>query len=117
MICSISGAASRQFTATLTAPSLARPNVDLEELGAVLLDERDPVAEADAGRAERLGGVAGPRVELGEGDRPVADHEGGGVGPLRGVHADDVGDGGDLVTHGTSHTVQPGWKPCRFMSR
>ena len=27
MICSISGAASRQFTATPTAPSLARPNI------------------------------------------------------------------------------------------
>ena len=39
---------------------------DVEELGAVLLDVGDPVAESDSGRPERLGGPAGPRVKLGE---------------------------------------------------
>ena len=48
---------------------------DFEEFGAVLLDEGDPIAEADTGRPERLGGLAGPRVELRERDGPFADDQ------------------------------------------
>jgi hypothetical protein len=44
---------------------------DFEELGAVLFDERDPLAEPDPGSPERLGGLAGPLIELGEGDGAV----------------------------------------------
>ena len=50
MIWAISGGASRQFTATLTASSFASAEGDLEELGTVLVDERDAVLGADAGR-------------------------------------------------------------------
>ena len=73
---------------------------DLEELCAVLLDEGDAIAEADTGRAERLGGLAGPRVELRERDRPFADDERRGVGPNPRLDAHDVGDGCDLGGHG-----------------
>ena len=76
MICAISGGASRQLTDTLTAPSFASAERDLEPLEAVLVDERHPVARADAGGgAARAATWLERRVELAEGDGAVADLE------------------------------------------
>ncbi len=68
----------------------------LEELRTVLLDERDAIAETHTGCAKRLGGLAGPRVQLGERDPPIADDECGGFGPKPRLDAHDVGDGSDI---------------------
>ena len=55
---------------------LGQAESDLEELGAVLVDERDPVTETHAGGPEGVGGPARAGVELAEGDRPLADLKG-----------------------------------------
>ena len=105
MICAISGAASRQFTGTLTAPELGQAEVDVEELEPVLLDERHPVAEPDARLRERLRHAAGSRVEFTEGDRAVPADQGGGVGTIPAVRADDIGDRCDSATHGDHRSL------------
>ncbi len=91
---------------------LGQATDDVEELGAVLLDVGDPVAESDSGRPERLRGPTGPRVKLGEGDGPVADDECRRVRAARCVHADDVGDGRDI---GIGHGQLLGCSRCRFI--
>ena len=89
------GRANRQFTETLTAPSLASAERDLEPLEAVLVDERDAVVGTDAGRRMRLA----TRLDRWSSSANVTDRpstsSAGASGRLARVGADDVGDGGD----------------------
>ena len=48
MMCSISGAASRQFNGYADGSEFGQSTDHFEKFGAVLLDEHDPVAGPDA---------------------------------------------------------------------
>ena len=115
MMCSISGAASRQFTGTPTAPSLASPNITSKNSAPFFSTKttRSPKPTPDG--AEGVGGAAGPGVEFGEGDHVLADHQSDRIRPLRGVHTDEVG---DRVDFGLRHAAgDSAWvEPCRFIN-
>ena len=85
---------------------------DLEEFGAVLLDEGDAIAETHARRPERLRDLAGTGIELRERKGPVAGDQRHGIRSPRRVDAHDVGDAGD---GGVRHGQALGCMRCRFI--
>ena len=83
MICAISVGASRQLTDDVDRAELRERERDLEELEAVLVEERDAVAGARRRRpSSALREPVRARVELAEGDRAALELERRGVRPL-----------------------------------
>ena len=78
---------------------LRRAEQELEELGHVLVEDRDPVAALDTGGAQRVGHLVRPRVELSVRDRAVLVRDRGRVGPL------------DARARGS---CRPACRPCSF---
>ena len=72
-------------------PLRALPARDLEELGAVAVDESHPIASTHAGGGEGLGHAVGAGFEFAVGDGAVPDDQCGSLGALPALPADDVG--------------------------
>ena len=93
MMCSISGRGQPPVDRDADSAQLGQTESDVEEFGAVALDERHPVPVPDAGVGEGLRRPAGPVIQLAVGDGVVTDDQGRSVGPMPAVAANDVDEG------------------------
>jgi len=96
-------------------PELGQSVGDFEKFGAILLDECNPVTGYDTGSLERVGDLARTGVEFGERNGAIANVQRDGVGTFGAVHANDVGQAGDICgRHGPSQHGR-GFRAGRFV--